>query len=369
MRPQHFKPLGVGQACQAEPGDDEASAGLERPAGAQSASRRLGLAASAVCLAGAGAVLLVAQVKGRPATLRTEAGALVLAEDGAEGEGCYTAHEGDDCFENVRWHMRDLKNHPKWYGDLNLASTFEDFQAWVHSGSPTTCPRPCGKGAAPQQHKEPAAAARAAGTTEQPEELPAEPLEDDDEAGEEDEQDEPARDAAAEAGAAAAEENEEDEDEVDDARCSKDAALLEKLDASGECHQPVEGEICYASVAWGLLEGIAKHPTWYEGTGVSKESTFEDLQKFLYEKHPKSSCCPKACDECRTAVKGELCHDSVIWASTEGIVKHPDWYEGTGLSKSSPLEDWQAYLQGTHPKSSGCEKLPCIRRPTEVPSA
>ncbi|CAK0804829.1 unnamed protein product [Prorocentrum cordatum] len=206
MRPQHFKPLGVGQACQAEPGDDEASAGLEQPAGAQSASRRLGLAASAVCLAGAGAVLLVAQVKGRPATLRTEAGALVLAEDGAEGEGCYTAHEGDDCFENVRWHMRDLKNHPKWYGDLNLASTFEDFQTWVHSGSPTTCPRPCGKGAAPQQDKKPAAAARAAGTTEQPEELPAEPLEDDDEAGEEDEQDEPARDAAAEAGAAAAEE-------------------------------------------------------------------------------------------------------------------------------------------------------------------
>jgi len=358
---QHFGPLGVGQA---EAGDDEASAGTERPT--QSASRRFGLAASALCLAAAGALFFVKQRAHH--RLRTETGTVALAEDGdgggapsTEGEGCYTAQSGDDCYDNVKWHMQDLQNHPTWYGDLGLRSTFEDFQAWVHSGSPTTCPKPCRAGAQPQ----PKAMARegATNTQKQYAKLLDKTLEEDEDAAEE-------RDEAG----VDEEEGEKDEqadvdDDVDDAKCSKDATLLEKLQDSGECHQPVEGEICYASVAWGLLEGIVKHPTWYSGTGISEKSTYEELQKFLYENHPKSSCCPKPCDECRTAVAGELCHDSVVWASTEGIVKHPDWYEGTGLSTRSTFEDWQTYLQGTHPKSSGCEQVACIGRPKAVPSA
>lgn len=361
---QHFRPLGVGQA---EAGDDEASAESGQPT--RCAYRRLGLAASALCLAVAGAVLFFKQSAHHQ--LRTEAGTVVLAEDvggggdasASEDKGCYTAQSGDDCYDNVKWHMQDLQNHPKWYGDLNLESTFEDFQAWVHSGSPTTCPKPCGAGV----HSQPKAAAKE-GATHTETQYTKTPEDDD----EEDETDEAAQSATAKADGAAAEEANgvgEAEEDVDEAKCSQDATLLEKLDASGECHQPVEGEICYASVAWGLLEGIAKHPTWYTGTGISVKSTFEELQRFLYENHPKSSCCPKPCDECRTAEEGELCHDSIVWASTVGLVKHPDWYEGTGLSTKSTSDDWQAYLQGTHPKSSGCEQVPCVRRPEKVPSA
>jgi hypothetical protein len=359
---------------QAEAGDDESSA--ESGQAARCASRRLGLVASALCLAGvAGTVAFFKQRAYHQ--LRTETGTLILAEDGgggsalgSEGKGCYTAQSGDDCYDNVKWHMQDLQNHPKWYGDLNLESTFEDFQAWVHSGSPTTCPKPCGPGG--QSQPKVAAKDGATYTEKQYTKTP----EDD---SEEDETAEAAQSATAKADGAAAEESkgvdeaeadeEEDEEDVDETKCAKDATLLETLDASGECHQPVEGEICYASVAWGLLEGIAKHPTWYTGTGISKKSTFEELQRFLYENHPKSSCCPKPCDECRTAAEGELCHDSIVWASTEGIVKHPDWYEGTGLSTMSTSDDWQAYLQATHPKSSGCEQMPCVKRPEEVPSA
>eukprot|EP00404_Azadinium_spinosum_P048347 CAMPEP_0180805146 /NCGR_PEP_ID=MMETSP1038_2-20121128/61853_1 /TAXON_ID=632150 /ORGANISM="Azadinium spinosum, Strain 3D9" /LENGTH=57 /DNA_ID=CAMNT_0022845665 /DNA_START=54 /DNA_END=223 /DNA_ORIENTATION=+ len=45
-------------------------------------------------------------------------------------------------------------------------------------------------------------------------------------------------------------------------------------------------------------------------------------------------------ETCHTAVEGEACYSDVMYAKTEYILKHPEWY--IGLTESSCFEEFQA---------------------------
>jgi hypothetical protein len=76
--------------------------------------------------------------------------------------------------------------------------------------------------------------------------------------------------------------------------------------------------------------------------------------------------CPHACpsgmegggERCRDYLPGEPCAVAVASALTDGIVHHPDWYPGSGLSAQSDERAVQAWLH-TRPNQQGCTLLPC----------
>jgi len=57
---------------------------------------------------------------------------------------CHTAVEGEDCYGAVTWAMdTGITSNPEWYPDLTSSSSFEDFQARLHSIRHGNCPLPC----------------------------------------------------------------------------------------------------------------------------------------------------------------------------------------------------------------------------------
>lgn len=61
---------------------------------------------------------------------------------------------------------------------------------------------------------------------------------------------------------------------------------------------------------------------------------------------------------CRDAVEGDWCYRNAAWAKSEGILKHPDWYQGL-TDKSSILEFQEYYHRDNR---FGCSK-PCSMLP------
>lgn len=66
---------------------------------------------------------------------------------------------------------------------------------------------------------------------------------------------------------------------------------------------------------------------------------------------------PAVHGHCHTAVKGEPCYKSILWAHANGIYDHPEWYPGLG--KTSLIEQFQAALYKRHQKHC---PLPCNTR-------
>lgn len=62
-----------------------------------------------------------------------------------EDEACHTLLEGEDCYTDTLWAMvYGIYMHPEWYpASYSPASTFEDFQEFMHSREPDRCPLPC----------------------------------------------------------------------------------------------------------------------------------------------------------------------------------------------------------------------------------
>ncbi|CAK0878265.1 unnamed protein product [Prorocentrum cordatum] len=76
------------------------------------------------------------------------AGALMLQAVPAAPGPCRTAVWGDPCYKDseVKFAMNQgLKHNPQWYANLSAASTFEEFQAFLHGleSHRHTCPEPC----------------------------------------------------------------------------------------------------------------------------------------------------------------------------------------------------------------------------------
>jgi len=49
---------------------------------------------------------------------------------------------------------------------------------------------------------------------------------------------------------------------------------------------------------------------------------------------------------CQTSVEGEVCYQKVVWAMTQGVKEHPEWYHG--LTSESSFEAFQAALHLGH---------------------
>lgn len=122
------------------------------------------------------------------------------------------------------------------------------------------------------------------------------------------------------------------------------------------CRTAQAGEECYDSIIWAMTQGIVTNPEWYPG--LSTDSHFEDFQNLFYrEKTNYGVCDAPACSSCHTAVRGEECYDDVKWAMETGILEHPDWYPG--LSQESSFHEVQRFLwEKVHDSTGHCHE-PC----------
>merc|ERR1719382_2083820 len=51
---------------------------------------------------------------------------------------------GELCFKAVSWaKLTGVVDHPSWYVGLSAASTFKEFQAYIHQTRGSLCERPC----------------------------------------------------------------------------------------------------------------------------------------------------------------------------------------------------------------------------------
>jgi hypothetical protein len=66
---------------------------------------------------------------------------------------------------------------------------------------------------------------------------------------------------------------------------------------------------------------------------------------------------------CHDALEGEACWVNVMWAKTDGIDQHPEWYDG--LTASSSMAEFQAAL---HARGLGDCEAPCQSKEHELPT-
>lgn len=174
---------------------------------------------------------------------------------------CHTAQKGSDCWNKTAFAFgTGIYEHPEWYSkqQLTTKSSFEDFMAAEHLANKTACPY-----------------------------LP----------------------------------------------CS--------------CYTAQEGEPCYEKIVWNKYTGIYENPGWY--AGLTSSSSLADFQKSVHKEDP--SLCPMPCAEgtCHTAAEGEPCYKNVMWIMSSGIFTNPDWFPG--LSPQSTFEEVQEFYRQKHPKA------------------
>merc|ERR1719362_81598 len=213
--------------------------------------------------------------------------------------GCKDVKRGDKCHTDVVWAMKKYKDHPEWYVNISARSTFKDYQYFFHqqveNDGTRRCPRPC-------KYK------------------PHSPKSD-----------------------------------MDD----KDKKTKEK-----KCHTSQPGEDCYNHVLYTGKEA-AKYPDFY--SGLNGDSTHEEIQHYLHMENE----CPEPCSdanrtnsslnttECHSARPGESCFSDILFAKTKFIEKKPGWYSGSGLTKESSNDDFQAYLHNQKQVDEEAGKQQC----------
>jgi hypothetical protein len=125
----------------------------------------------------------------------------------------------------------------------------------------------------------------------------------------------------------------------------------------------VKDDDCYKSVVWAMTQGLKEHPEWYKG--LTKNSLFEEFQSVLAESPEDTKCDHKPCKTaagCQTAKPDSPCYAGVRWDMTEGIKTHPDWYPG--LTENSSFEEFQGR---THKSNKTlCPSEPCNAQPFQL---
>jgi len=207
-----------------------------------------------------------------------------VSVEGDSGERCHTAKRGERCHSDVIWAMKKWKDHPEWYINITERSTFEDYQCFFHrqieNDGARRCPQPCDYH--PQASQD-------------------------------------------------------------------DVTGHGSIARKGNCHTTKPGEECYNHVIYTQRQA-AKYKDLY--SGLDAHSSFEDVQHYLSQERQ----CPEPCDpgsnkpnssamiECHTARPGESCFSAILFAKNKFIVQHASWYRGSGLTKNSSNDDFQAYL-------------------------
>ncbi|CAK0813215.1 unnamed protein product, partial [Prorocentrum cordatum] len=177
---------------------------------------------------------------------------------------CHTAAPGEEChvLRHVAWAKQDgIRDHPEWYPNLSLESSFEDFQNLLWLNGLHECQRPCASchTAAPgEECYGHVAWAKQEGIRDDPEWYPNLSLE----------------------------------------SSFEDFQNLLWLNGLHECQRPcaschtaAPGEECYGHVAWAKQDGIRDDPEWYPN--LSPESSFEDFQEHLWTNGLHE--CPRPC--------------------------------------------------------------------------
>lgn len=269
--------------------------------------------------------------------------------EGKKGPKCHTAMPGERCYKDVSWAITDgIYAHPEWYEGLTNESNFETFQAVVYKINSTRCPLPCNydphKGLPHKEHsteKGGGKGHKAHGHAPKHEfkhgkgKIHHKHVK-----------------AKASEAPELSKKDKESEDAVDKKQQEKDSQ------ATHACHTATGDDHCAKAVRWAMTDGIKEKPEWYKG--LSKTSSFEAFQAHLHET-PESNC-PRPC-ECHTALEGEKCHEHVLWVLKEGILEHPDWYEG--VKSTSAFEDVQRRL---HEDTNTSCSMPCTPRVFGSPS-
>jgi hypothetical protein len=233
---------------------------------------------------------------------KAEAKAKAKKKDADEVDAdCHTSTKGEACHTSVTWAMSDgIFAHPEWYDGLTKSSEFENFQAAIHRLDASICPQPCS-----------------------PSHLTKKTVE-----------------------------------VVSSAGSSAGVFSVSVESPGGHCKDPIPGDACYADVEWARHIGIYLHPEWYDP--LTQEATRKEFQMVVH--HRNESACPPPCglnssslvlakneSQCKTAVEGDECYDSVTWAMHDGMDMHPEWY--SGLSKNSTFEEFQAAVHRLRPGS------------------
>jgi len=267
--------------------------------------------------------------------------------DAYQMEGrCHTAERGEICYYDIMYaQKRYLKAHPDWYPGLNVESSFNDIQFFLHhqnngSGQPR-CPRPCDyvprrtvgvRGNLTSQcHTARGGEDCYTHVMYTSKQIPEHPdwylglvvnstfVEI---------QDYLSRQTS-------------DAGPVCPRPCehllgrhhNKDSVKKPRV----KCRTAIAGDKCYDAVRWVRNVGWKKHPKWFKN--ITGETSPEDVQTYL-SKHKGSHCRYPACP-CRDAIAGSECYSHVAFTMKE-VPEHPNWYPG--LTTKSSFKDVQAYL-------------------------
>jgi len=161
------------------------------------------------------------------------------------------------------------------------------------------------------------------------------------------------------------------------ANCPK-PCFARKLPADA-CRDVAEGG-CYESILWLKRYGLARHPDWYPGLGLS--SSVAEIQAELHRTGKGN--CPQPCasterrdsdiattttvmeqtaeeptGQCMDAKPNTPCYSAVIYGLNEGISKFPNLYEGFPANGSISFKKVQEYMYlQARPSQAPC-KMPC----------
>jgi len=127
-----------------------------------------------------------------------------------------------------------------------------------------------------------------------------------------------------------------------------------------KCGMAVKGDDCYNSVVWAMTDGIKKHPEWYEG--LTQKSLFEEFQAHLALNPKDTKCTRKPCktaEDCKTVAPDSACGAGVKWDMADGFAKHPEWYPG--LTNKSSFEEFQRHAHKNN--KTLCPIEPCNQQP------
>jgi len=275
-------------------------------------------------------------------------------EEKQHHHSCHTALGGEDCYNHVKYTMKQIPHHPDWYVGLSKESTFGEVQRYLsnqHDGDGhRVCPKPCGLQRAAVKKGSNATCKTA-------------------------EEGSACYNAVVWVHTKGYKDHPEWFKGITGKTSSQDIQnYLSKHKGSHcehpacPCHTAVSGEPCYVHVAFTMKE-IPKHPDWYPG--LTEKSTIKEVQAYMAEETTAEGqhVCPRPChlveeklkDEdnstCHTAIPGEACYDQMLYAMKEVSVK-PEWYDG--LTKDSDPDEFQALLHKAKKDTEGKQcPLPC----------
>lgn len=372
--------------------DTSDGVGVPTPDVSRTARKRRGLGVAFLVSVGVVGALLQLRSRSQQAVIAGDLDAenMELAKKGHER--CHTATEGEKCYRDVDYAMNEhIKHHPDWYVGLTKQSSFEEFQNFLSKekdeAGDVRCPTPCNLKAAIAKAKK--RNEKNWGYTDECHDTKGgEPCFSHVKYTREQIADHPdwypgltkkstifeiqkfmyrQRDGSGHRVCPLpCTVSEDDDSEVDD-----DDEIDDLLDDGEEkkCTTAKKNSGCHIQVSE-TMKNVPKHPSEYPG--LTKESTFKEVQAYLYEERDSSGerVCPMPCGKefetadleeeesgCKNARAGETCYNDIQYAMKQ-CKTHPEWYAGLDVNRS--MLEFQAFLATQHDDSNKKKcPIPC----------